>query len=131
MKLGNVIEEIEKCNDKKFEANGYGGSIVTIEMIGDFDVYNDVIVISVDGGVKTVMSLNGTTMGYDWTEVILPVSFEEALHLCTKYGREFIDYEYGMRMIKNPLGNVVTISDDTVHNTNGVWYERRPDLLPF
>jgi len=135
MKLGNAIEEINKCNDKKFEAIGRNGGKCFIKMIGRFDGYIDVIVIeyTTECGEEDidVLVANDYTMSYDWKEYIEPVTFEEALYECTKYGTKFHNRQYGITLLKNPLGNVVTSCNDNVHNTNGDWYEVKPEPMPF
>ncbi len=94
MKIWKAIEEIDKCNDKKFETIGRNGGKCTIKMIGSYKGYTDVIVIEYINYEKEkeseVLAMNDYTLSYDWTEVVEPVSFEEALeHVRQNHSEEY------------------------------------------
>ena len=132
MNLLKAIEEITKCNDKQFIAKGRSGDSCIIKMMGEYDGYTDVVVIQYEDDeynrMVDVLTINSFTISYDWEEVIQPITFKQALERCEKDGTSFVDYEYGIKLIKNSLGYVVTVCEDKVHNTNGDWYE---DKRPF
>jgi len=61
----------------------------------------------------------------DWEEVDNPYTFKEAYDDCLENDASYENREYSVELMKNALGNVVTIlRTDSVHNLNGKWYKK-------
>ena len=72
--------------------------------------YSDVIVISGPDTLEEPLTLNRWTLKYDWKEVKIPVSFEEAYNDCKENGNNYYDPKHNQKLV-NDYSNEIRMRD--------------------